>query len=200
MRESILASKPYMASQGNFWKKMSHFWKSLSHLDFLRCDRNNFGTYGKVMLRAFQDAKKIKKRLIYWWEIMDWVGDIVQKRGKSPCIHDFSLTFCLFYCTKPFAKLLRFTIGHDNFKSLDAIEDFSAMRKSFFTREDPRSSCARSSQAGNYWGRISPSAKLAFEYGAFGAKDRLLSSRFFPHFFPKKKILFGVPESKLEFG
>ena len=41
------------------------------------------------------------------------------------------MTFCLFYCTKPFVKPLRFPVCHVNFKSLDTIDDCSAMRKSF---------------------------------------------------------------------
>ena len=42
------------------------------------------------------------------------------------------------------------------------------------TREDPRGRCARSTRAVYcrfYKLKISPSAKLAFNYGAFGAKE-----------------------------
>ena len=64
-------------------------------------------------------------------------------------------------------------------------------RLNILTREDPRGRCARSSQAGNGWGRISPSAKSALKYGAFGAKRSLLSSRFFCVTFSKKNDFFG---------
>ena len=61
----------------------------------------------------------------------------------------------------------------------------------FSTREDPRGRCARSSQAGNCWGRISPSVKLAFKYGAFGAKDRYCQADFFAQLFQNKSMFFG---------
>ena len=47
---------------------------------FLRYDWNNFGSYGKVTLRAFQNIKNIEKILSHRWEIFNGVQDFANKR------------------------------------------------------------------------------------------------------------------------
>ena len=80
------------------------FSGGLVFFHFLRCDWNNFGSYGKVTVRAFQNIKKIKKRLSHRWEIFDWVEDFAKKVSNLYA----GMTFGLYYCINPFANPLRF--------------------------------------------------------------------------------------------
>ena len=64
------------------------FLEWLDILHFLRSDCNDFGSYGKVLVRTFQNIKKIKKRLRHGWEIFDWVQDFVSKPISKDLLMD----------------------------------------------------------------------------------------------------------------
>ena len=75
------------------WNSYSTFWfffskkktksRIATEIHFLRCDWNNFGSYGKVLVRAFQNIQKIKQRLSHRWENRLWVRDLGKFRAKN---------------------------------------------------------------------------------------------------------------------
>ncbi len=100
-------SSPGSLAEG-LWKQILFLeWWVVFH--FLRCDWNNFGSYGKVTLRAFRNIKQFSKRLSHQWEIFDWVEDFA-KNISNLCAGIISHwhSVCITVTMNPFANPLRF--------------------------------------------------------------------------------------------